>query len=437
MYNDFSKHYFAEENVDEANILTKSRFGSNLFRQLIGSAKRKIKPNDYDDTVEISPRGFANLFGMMTNEYNAKGKDKRKFFIKDLFKGTFREKDAHPAFADIYDHDKTVSVSFYKLNNGGNIILYNLKDDEGDDIYYASIDGKGEKFFAADRKKGGLGMVFKAWLAAQKTQDVFNLPDVPKGEKRAAADKLNKIEISKDDFLKLAPEPKKMKKTGGTFDMFMQAKLAAGYEEDMSIIDIFNEEVMDERKRRVGPKGPRQVFKDEQGVWRRLHGKQEISSPKGTDVVVDTSGDPDPDAQKDYDEWIRKEKAAPDKQEPEKTDPEEFLEPDEPVKEPEKKEEPAKIEKPEDIKKKPEFKDAYGELAFELKTSNELKEVPNQLKPTDKVKAGWRYVLKNNGAIFVYQGKDNKYYIGFDTKAKPTADKLGLVNKYGVAQATP
>lgn len=408
MEKNFINYYFEPTQVDEANILTKGRFASNLFRQLVGSAKRRIKPSDYDDTVEISPKGYANLFQKLTTEYNSKGKDKRKFFIKDLFQGKFNEKDAHDTFGE---YDKIESTSVYKLNNGGNILLYNLKDDEGDDRYYAAVDGKGQKFFAADRKKGGLGMVFKAWLAAQKTQDVFDLSDVAKGEQQSKTKKSKKIEIDKNDYATLAPSPKKMKSSGVDFSKLLQLASV-----DWTNFKSFKESILTEVK-----KG-RKVFQDDDDDWKTYKGKHRIYSPKKTDIAVDKEGNPDPDAQAEYDDWIRKDQSDDDLNNTDKKDdkPEAFLD---------------KEDKPEETKKKSDKSTGIGELSLEL--VGQLKQEPNPLKSSDKVKSGWRYILKNNGVIFIYQGKDNKYYIGFDKKAESTVDKLSLVDKYAIAQESP
>jgi len=328
---DFQKHYFTEEQIDEFSIGKDSYF-TNILRKAVGSAKRKINPRALD-TTELSPAGYTDLFNLLTNKYTT-GK-KTKYHIKDLFQGVFSPKDAKGVFGDIEITDKNQIevVSYFKTSNGGAIALYNIKDDDDEDKYFIGIDDKGQKYFAAKPKQGGIGMLFKAWASAQKANQTGTLGKsmTPTAKKKP---NLKKIEIDKERYLKIAPEPKKV------------MALAASTSYDNFLNNLYLDEDED-----IGT------------ALDKAMNKYKDDAKSG--------------------------------------------------------------EKPE--KPSEEEKDAFGELFYEIK--KELKDV-NPVKPTENVKYGWRYLTNNGGVIFVYEGKDTKYYISFDKKGELIVKKYNLVDKY-------
>lgn len=405
----FENHYFTEENqINEFLGLGwlaghwkdfDPRNATNFVRKIAGSTKRKIQPQQYD-TYEVSQKGFQNLFGRVTANYNNPKNKNKKFFVKDLFEGKFKDENAPEAFDEFEDVEST---SVFRLNNGGAIILYHIKDNEGDDRYYVGIDGPGQKFFAAKEKQGGLGMIFKSWLSAQKAGNVWNLSDVIKGEqkkKKISPAVKHKIEIDKEKFNDIAPEADKIR------------RLAAS-NNSLNLLDMFSEEVLIEAAKGLVIDGKRAVTIDSNGEWRRVakSGKMMTGSgaiKKFTDdlIAVDKDGKPSEDLQselkKEIDEYKKK-----------KADKESEVD---------------NGEKPSD-----EEVDAYGKLYFDIK--DELETKPNEVK-SKNVKNGWRYITNNNGTIFVYQSKvDDKYYIAYDDKGKKIVDKYDLINKYNLEKA--
>lgn len=409
----FENHYFTEEQINEFLGLGwlaghwkdfDPRNATNFVRKIAGSTKRKIQPQQYD-TYEVSQKGFQNLFGRVTANYNNPKNKNKKFFVKDLFEGKFKDENAPEVFDEFEDVEST---AVFRLNNGGAIILYHIKDNEGDDRYYVGIDGPGQKFFAAKEKQGGLGMIFKSWLSAQKAGNVWNLSDVIKGEqkkKKVSSDVKHKIEIDREKFNDIAPEADKIR------------KLAAS-NKSLNLLDIFNEEVLKEAKglvingkRAVTIGSPKKG--GESGEWYRVGKSGKIITGSGaisnfTNVIaVDKNGEPDEDLQRELNKEIEKYKNR-------KLNGEENG-------------------KGEDEVSKEQV-DAYGKLYFDIK--DELQTKPNEVK-SKNVKNGWRYITNNNGTIFVYQSKvDDKYYIAYDDKGKNIVDKYDLINKYNLEKAT-
>lgn len=418
----FENHYFTEEEqINEFLGLGwlaghwkdfDPRNASNFVRKIAGSTKRKIQPQQYD-TYEVSQKGFQNLFGRVTANYNNPKNKNKKFFVKDLFEGKFKDENAPEAFDEFEDVEST---AVFRLNNGGAIILYHIKDDEGDDRYYVGIDGPGQKFFAAKEKQGGLGMIFKSWLSAQKAGNVWNLSDVIKGEqkkkKKVDVGVKHKIEIDREKFNDIAPEVDKIR------------RLAAS-NKSLNLLDIFNEEVLKEVKGLVidGKKAvtigsPKKGGKA--GEWYRVDKNGNIikgSAPikKFTDdlIAVDKDGEPSDDLKNELEKEIeqyKEKKSGGEEKEPKKED---------------------KVDNGEKPSK--EQVDAYGKLYFDIK--DELQTKPNEVK-SKNVKNGWRYITNNNGTIFVYQSKvDDKYYIAYDDKGKNIVDKYDLINKYNLEKA--
>ncbi|MDD5651083.1 MAG: hypothetical protein PHF86_11815 [Candidatus Nanoarchaeia archaeon] len=436
----FNKYYFTEEPLNEILGLQwlaghwkdfDPRNSMNFLRKIAGSTSRKIIPKQYN-TTEVSQKGYSNIFGKLTADINKSNKERLKYYIKELFNGKWNDKDASDNIAEILGDQESTAV--YRLNNGGAIVLYHIKDQEGDDRYFVGIDGSGEKYFAAPNKQGGLGMLFKSWIAAQKSQDVFSLSDISKGEKTKKTKGIPfKVEINKNDYSSLVPNPEKMKQNKVSWKDW-KFPLAASVEYDKDLYDLFVEDIcfINEEEK--------YVFKDKDGKWIVASSSKnnpiEFSfNPKHNYIAVKTDEptgskekakklDKDEDLQKELDELIKNEQNPP----TEDTNTEETPETN------------TIDTKTNDVEDKPEIttdtsknKQALGILAFEL--DNELKQAPNSIQPTDKVKNGWRYVLKNNGVIFIYQNKNNKYFIGYDDKAKSVVDKTNIINKYGLTQS--
>jgi len=210
----FNSFYFNQiqnekeiESLEEASFLTKSRYARNLWNILRKSAKRRMRPKDYEDTLPITKWGYADLFSNLTDMYNDLQKENKPFYIKNLFQGQFNpKKDSHEVFGNVV---KPVEVSWYRTNKGGNIILYELvvEDEDGDNVtkYFVAIDGKGQKFFAVDRKRGGVGMLFKAWLSAQKIKKNIFPDAAPEAEQKAKQPKIQTQPIEKSLYDKLVP----------------------------------------------------------------------------------------------------------------------------------------------------------------------------------------------------------------------------------------
>jgi len=391
----FENHYFTEEQIDEFSIGKDSYF-TNILRKIGGSNRRRINPKALEN-LELTPAGYNELFNLLTNKYS--DNKKKKYYIKELFQGVFKPKDAEGAFEDLEINDKKQIevVSYFKLSNGGAIALYNIKDEEDNDRYFIGIDGKGQKFFSAKPKEGGIGMVFKGWLSAQKANKIGTLSKgmTPDKKKDSSPTVKHKIEIDREKFNDIAPEADKIR------------RLAAS-NKSLNLLDMFSEEVLIEAATGLVIDGKRAVTIDSNGEWRRLGKSGKIMTGSGsikkfTDdlIAVDKDGKPSEDLQSELDKKIEEYK---------------------------KKKADKKDEKP-----SKEQVDAYGKLYFDIK--DELQTKPNEVK-SKNVKNGWRYITNNNGTIFVYQSKvDNKYYIAYDDKGKNIVDKYDLINKYNLEKA--
>lgn len=403
----FQKHYFTEEeqineilgiknwkDLDPRNI-------TNIFRKMGGSTKRKIQPRSYE-TTEVSQKGFQNLFGKLTIDYNDTSRKKKKIFIKDLFEGKFKEESAPDVFEDFQEVEST---AVFRLNNGGAVILYHIIDEDNDDRFFVGIDGAGQKYFAAKKKDGGLGMIFKSWLSAQKAGNVWNLSNVAKGDvKKKQSAMKKKIEIDDRKYDELTPEANKIRQLVASNQSF-------------NLFDLFNEEVLSERKNK---KLEYLMFKN--GIFY----KADIDGGKAK-IVDDENGDPIEVEKFDTDKYeyqvLNKDGTEHKKgmeelnKELGKTEPKDNKE-----------EKPNEESPKEDDTPSNEEEEAYGKLYYDIKS--DLKNEPAPIK-SKNVKQGWRYWANNNGVIFVYQSKtNNKYYIAYDEKGEQIVKKYDLINKY-------
>lgn len=382
---DFQQHYFTEEQIDEFAI-RKDLYFINLLRKAVGSAKRKINPKALE-TIELTPAGYTEIFERLTKQYSS-GK-KTKYHIKDLFQGVFKPEAAGDVFGDVQltDKNQIEVASYYKLSNNGAIALYNIKDDEDKDRYFIGIDGKGQKFFAAKPKEGGIGMVFKGWISAQKANRAGTIKGGLTPDKKKEA--VKKIEIDKEKYFDIAPEKDKI------------TKLAAS-NNSLSLFDMFNEDVLSEKK-----ETKQIVYDKDLDKWKTWRPKVKISglgefgkyNPDKFDYqVVDMEGKEDEEGQKEFDKIYKKDEDKPEEKKDDKPSNEEV--------------------------------DAYGKLFYDIK--DELKGQPNEVKSPTVIN-GWRYVTNDGGTIFVYQSKkDKKYYIGFDDKGEKIVNKYDLINKYNL-----
>jgi len=272
--------------------------------------------------------------------------------------------------------------------------------------------------------------LFKAWLAAQKNANVFTLSDVSKGEKEEEEDKksnIKKVEIEPEEYTKLAPNPKNIKKAaaeydGATWDNLLTRKLAASTNFD----DFY---MIDEAK------SIRYVFKADDGNWyiwnRKLSKNNQVLTFKDDLKTVSDEGN-FTEKETELKSDLEKSEKTPDEIEPEKKE--------EPTKEPEKTPDKEPEESPEkkaikQLASKKQMQKAFGELAFALQ--QDMATEPTQLPKDNKVKNGWRFELKNKGVVFLYQKPNGKFYVGFDTKAKPIVDKLDISTEYGLKIKTP
>jgi hypothetical protein len=378
----FDEIYFNAENgiieldkLEESNILQKGRFIGNLFNKFLGSAKRRIRPADFDNTTPVTEWGFADLFGELTKRYNDPKKTNRKFYIKDLHQGVFKinEKELHPLFIED-EIEKLEIASVYKTNNGGTIILYELQDGEGETKYYVATDGKSEKFFSAEVKKGGLGMLFKAWLTSQKSnKNIF--PD--KGAV-ASKPKMPIKVIDKATYDKLVP---------------------------VESVQFGESELMDEEDKQNEPRSL--FYNDSQNLWKRWR----------------KSGDPDTWAAISK---FRKDDFEVDKDGNKSNDNEELL-----------KKAKGEIVQPKSNDSKVNDKDGseidekkMGELYNKIKV--ELESEPKKFS-SKNIETGWIYTLKGNGVIYTYKSsQDGKYKISWNPakgKARDLLIKLGYIDR--------
>jgi hypothetical protein len=397
----FQKYYFKEDEQINEFAVGKDSYFTNVLRKAVGSARRRINPKALE-TTELTPAGYTELFNRLTNQYGSNKNTKYK--IKDLFQGVFNPKDAQGVFGDIDINDKKQIevVSYFKINNNGAIALYNLKDQNDEDHYFIGIDGKGQKFFSARPKDGGMGMIFKGWLSLQRANKMGILKGY--GLTPEKVKKKNpfpyKYEIDKDVYDKMTPEMNaNFKESNNAFSLF----------------NLFNEEVIAEKIK--------YIFKKD-GKWISTSSSKgspfEYSKldPDDTYVAVKTSepvGSVKKAEQLEKDEELQKE-----------------------IDNQKKNIETSNKEKPEDKNKKDFDKydvKEFGELYVDI--HEELKENPINVKSTDKIQYGWKYIFKNNGRIFIYQTKDNKYKIAFDVKGKEMADKFNLISKFNLEQDNP
>lgn len=420
------------DRLEEANFLTKQRYLGNLFGKFLGSAKRKIKPDDYENTTPITKWGFSDLFGELTKRYNDPKKTNKKFYVKDLYQGKFNPhgKDSHPMFIDD-DIEKLEVASFYKTNNGGTIILYQLKDTDGQDKFYVSTDGRAEKFFASEAKNGGLGMLFKAWLTNQKSnKNIF--PDTGGGAV-AGKPKMHIKVIDKATYDKLVPvESVQNEGVAGLASIPVAIPMATNS-------PVVEDEL--EEKYKKGDERP--------AVWSSIKlgfvgksNKDELLTLGGGEYEVDENGE-QTNKHKDILNWLIKNN--PD-QDFEGMDTAEIVkmidgsqlssQEKQELKDKAEETPPEKTEKPTEDKGEHEIDEKkMGELYNKLK--NELETEPTKFGPTSNIETGWIYDLKGDNIIYAYKGKDGSYKISWKPtkgKARDLLVKLGYVDREDIKE---
>ena len=496
---DFTKHYFNKEKLQEGNWM-KSSYFSNLVRKLAGSGKRKVNPEDFarhtffglggkggKGFTQLSPGGFAEIYGIMNNRYD--NREKLKFFIKNLYSAIIDTKKWNPNNFEYKDDSGKVqklklrnpkqikASSFYETNKGGRILLINVADEEGKDRYFIGLDGNAVKFWVAPKDKGGLGKDFRTWLAAQAAAtykpDMKSISPEFKGkgqeeeQSKADVEKTTKVKIDKSGYDKLVPIP---------------IPVTASYKYPKGLLDLM-ERLLDKPNEVLIEKAAVQVYKDGE-TWKNIQTDKEITEigknkdtgkPIEDYVVYTNKKDYEKDlaGQKEFNKkfGIEEPKEEP-KGEPNKigdnravkigTKGEWYFvddkghELDKVSDEDFKKGDLVAISKnnptKEDVAHKGELnkeikakggptkssdettgKNKQGELYKQIKDicSNCIEKEPSSVKGQDDAKDGWRYELKDKGVIFVYQStKDNNYYISYNKPAEKIAkqamDKLGI-----------
>ena len=397
----FNQYYFNEKNLTEINWL-KSRFFGNAVRALVGSGKRKVNPRDFKKFTQLTPAGFSEIFSIFSNRYD--NRKNLKHHIKNLYTALISPKDTVGLFLykDEKGQDKEIEVSdpkqikaasYYETNKGGRIMLVDISDaaENGRDRYFIGLDGNALKFWNAPLKKGGVGRDFRTWLAAQaaatyKPSQASISPEFPgKGEEKptAAAQNLLKFKynVPEDQYHKMVP------KAGAQLHLAPTGTESISF----SLLDLFSEEVLKEKERAITKVDDQWylVRKFKNGWQVRMDNP--VSKFTDKDYAVDNKGQKDEALQKDLDSLRGKQK--------------------------------------EDSKRESQMKE-QGELFKDLKDELDANKPPAKVKPSEKTKSGWRFILKNGGIIFVYETTDGKYMLGFDDKAKKTVDTKDLVRKY-------
>jgi len=407
----FTKHYFSEENLKEgpiADVASASvgtvakavakgvgRKIANIARGATGRTKTiAFEPNWLKIMKPVSVATYKDLINKYANWKTQKAKlgPKKNFtitdnrdgrlgeFSKDKFKDILAKFD--PKMENIVDDAEIpMRMHVYIYNNGGKAIFMDMPMDKaGKEREYAvGLDNKAERAFRQVH-----GMPFQDYeLVTGKVEDKKNEP------KTAAQQGVlkHKYEVPKDQYKKLIPQP------GVKFALTTA-------ESTFSLLDIFEEDVFEEKALNVDGKKAVTIGKD--GEWYRLTALNKklyntpISSFKNV-IAVDKTGKPNKDLQKELDKDIEK-------------------------------------EPPEATKDKEE--DGKGKLFIDLQDELDTKILPSKVKPSEKTKNGWRFLLKNGGIIFIYQTTDGKNMIGFDDKAKKVVDAKDLINKYKLEVST-
>jgi len=411
---DFKNHYFVESKIDEklsdvaadikdagvAGVAKAAAKGvgrglANLARGALGRTKtiafepnwlKELKPID-QKTYQQSVRQYANWKSQKT-----KLGPKKKFEVKDLKIGVLGE-FSKDKFVDILaKYDSSLNqvdmeaaiqpeMNVYILNNGGKIFFMNLPVGE---------DGKKRKF--------AMGLDAKAERAFRLIHGMSFQDYSLKGDEEATSKEekpgMKKYEIDKKMFSRLAPEPRKI-------------KLAAS-NNSFSLFDMFNEEVLEEKDRYVTKDGEKWLLvkKLKSGSF-KVSPDNEILTLKDNDIAVDKNGNQDEELQKQVNDLSQKEKNQ------KSADVENEIE----------------LQLKNNSNPTPEEEDAFGELFYEIKP--DIKTV-SPVKPSEKVVNGWRFLTRNNGTIFVYEGKGGNFYIAFDNKGEEIVDKYKLLTKYDI-----
>lgn len=416
----FTKHYFEQEPIQEGPVAdviaggpgTALKAGAkgigraiaNVARGATGRTKTiAFEPNWLKIMKPVPVATYKDLINKYANWKTQKTKlgSKKNFTIVDNRDGRLGEysKDKFldllakfdPKMTNVQmDAEIPPRMHVYIYNNKGKAVFFDLPMDEGGKkrTYAVGLDNKAERAFRQVH-----GMPFQDYeLVTGKNEKE---EEEPKTAKEKGLMKFQ-YEVPKDQYNKLIP------KSG--------AKLAiAAKESTFSLLDIFEEDVLGEKALEVD--GKKAVTIGPKGEWYRLTSKNKmlyntpISSFKNV-IAVNKKGEPDEDLQAELDKEI---KIQIKNKEPEDT---------------------------ENKEQKPTEEDGNGKLYVELQDELDSKTPPSEVKPSEKTKSGWRFVLKNGGIIFIYQTTDNKNMIGFDEKAKKVVDSKDLINKYKLEVST-
>lgn len=417
----FNSHYFNEENLEEgpvgdvigagpgvaAKAVAKGvgRGIANVVRGALGKTKtmafepgwlKVLKPID-QKTYQKTVADYANWKNKQT-----KLGPKKNFSVKDIRDGVlgdFTGKNFVNILAK-YDPSNTIEkdvnmdanvppvITIYLLSNGGKVIFFQLPvgEDGKKKKYAMGLDNKAERAFRLIH-----GMTF---------QDYFISPDEEKKTEEPQQQKTNikKIPIEKNDFVKLAP-PSKVNK------------------ESFSLLDAFNEEVLREKalviddKKAVVKKNDKWYI---MGTNKKIIPNAAPISQKNLAkyIAVNDQGEKDEELQKQLDTDAKgvtndKELDKVEQQDSENTE-------------------------NKGTETTDNSSEQFGKLYSDFK--EQLLSEPTVSKETAKAFPGWRYLLKNNGVIFLYQSKeDQKYYIAYTPKAEETV--LKVIDKYGLEKS--
>lgn len=409
---DFTKHYFNEEEPIEekwGDIISQGPTGAlkavgqragvaalNVLRGITGKTKDMVfEPGWLKVLKPVSQKKYLGAMKEYSDWKNKKSKlgPKKNFSVVDIkngVQGKYTGDDLISLLAKYDPNMKRVNMdseipprmTIYTLNNKGKVVFFDLPiGKDGKKRYYAiGLDNKAERAFTLIHAMRFQDYAMEAGEEGEKVEK-------KKREKKepTASDKgllKHKYEVPKDQYNKLIPKVPKL-------------KLAASYEYPMNLLDMFEEEILNEKDVKVA--------KNSSGAWATYSPKQTSKQwaandlkPGNNYIAVDEKGNASEEIQKQLDADIKKKY-------------------------------PSEEDKPEGNQTS---QDDKGELYNDLKDSLDTAYPPSKVKPSEKTKSGWIFRLKGGGVIYVYETNDGRHMVAFDDKAKPIIDKKDLINKY-------